>query len=164
MRNCGIIILIFLFGCKAAPPASTPTYKEDLSVHRPKLEVATEQDLTSGDQLLTEDFAPITGGIKAELDSIVKISIAANKERKLVDGFFIQVYNGNNREQASKIRDEIAEFYPDLNPKVSYHQPNFRVKAGQFTDRLTAYRIYQDIKIDFPKALLVPDRFVMKYD
>lgn len=164
MRNCGIVLLIFLVGCKVAPPTSTPTYSEDLSVHRPQLESTSEQLEVTENDSLTEDFTPLTGGIKAELDSIVKISVAQNKERKLVDGFFIQVYNGNNREEASKIRNEVAESYPDLSPKVSYHQPNFRVKAGQFIDRLAAYRIYQEIKADFPKALLVPDRFVMKYD
>lgn len=164
MRNCGIVIFIFLIGCKVAPPASTPTYKEDLSVHRPKIEMVAEQNSETNQEILTEEFIPLTGGIKAELDSIVKISLEENKERKLVDGFFIQVYNGNNREQARKIRNEVAGFYPDLTPKVSYHQPNFRVKAGQFTDRLKAYRIYQEIKVGFPKALLVPDRFVMKYD
>lgn len=157
--------MLFLIGCKAVPLPSTPSYKEDLSVHRPKFESDGNQSaLTSEPEVLTEEFKPLTGGIKAELDSIVKISVAENKERKLVDGFFIQVYNGNSREEASNIRDRVAELYPDLTPQISYHQPNFRVKAGQFVDRLKAYRIYQSIKVDFPKALLVPDRFVITYD
>lgn len=161
MRNCGIIILLFLVACKAAPPATTtPTYDEDISVHRPQLDSVK----TVTQEVYKEEFIPLSGHIKAELDSIVNISIAQNKESKLVEGFVIQVYNGNSRERANQVWRQMDSNFPDLAAKISYHQPNFRVKAGRFTDRLEAHRIFRQVKEEFPKALLVPERLSMSYE
>ena len=163
MRHCGIIILILIVGCKAAPPASTAIYSEDLSVHRPVMDYQTESNSDSS-ETEAEEFIPLTGHIKAELDSIINISVAQNKERKLVNGFFIQIYTGNSRVEANRIRNKVDSYFPDLAPKISYHQPNFRVKAGRFTNKLKAHRIFNEVKSEFPKALLVPTRFVIKYE
>jgi len=161
MRNSGIIIVALLVACKAAPPAATiPTYEEDLSVHRPQL----DSSLVVSDVPAIEEYVPLKGHIKAELDSIVRISIAENKEEKLFDGFVIQVYNGNSRERANQVWNQMDQNFPDLAAKVSYHQPNFRVKAGRFTDRLTAHRVFREVKEEFPKALLVPERLTMNYE
>ncbi|MEP5614265.1 MAG: SPOR domain-containing protein [Cyclobacteriaceae bacterium] len=161
MRYSGIIILSLLVACKAAPPAATiPTYEEDLSVHRPQL----DSSLVISDVPATEAFVPLKGHIRAELDSIVKISVALNKEEKLVEGFVIQVYNGNSRDRANEVWRQMDSNFPELVAKVSYHQPNFRVKAGRFTDRLTAHRVFREVKEEFPKALLVPERLAMNYE
>ncbi len=160
MRYCGIIIA-FLVACKAAPPTATlPTYEEDLSVHRPEMDTTT----VNAEVAKTEEFVPLTGHIKAELDSIVRVSVAQNKEEKLVDGFVIQVYNGNSRDRANEVWRQMDRNFSELSPKISYHQPNFRVKAGRFTDRLKAHRIFQRVKEEFPKSLLVPERLSMTYE
>ncbi len=160
MRYCGIVIAL-LVACKAAPPATTlPNYEEDLSVHRPKMDSVIVENTSPQ----TEEFKPLVGHIKAELDSIVRVSVAQNKEEKLVEGFVIQVYNGNSRDRANEVWRQMDENFTDLSPKISYHQPNFRVKAGRFTDRLKAQRIFQKVKEEFPKALLVPERLSMNYE
>lgn len=161
MRYSGIVIVSLLAACKAAAPAATiPTYEEDLSVHRPK----PDSTLVASDLPKNEEFVPLKGHIKADLDSIVQVSIAENKVEKLVDGFVIQVYNGNSRDRANQVWNLVNRNFPALAPKVSYHQPNFRVKAGRFTDRLTAHRVFRQIKEEFPKALLVPERLSMNYE
>ncbi len=161
MRNSRIIILLLFAACKAAPPATTlPTYEEDLSVHRPPMDSLAAKS----DAVQSEEFVPLTGHIKAELDSIVRISVAQNKVEKLVDGFVIQVYNGNSRDRANEVWGLMDTNFPDLAPEISYHQPNFRVKAGRFTDRLKAHRVFRQVKEEFPKALLVPERLSMTYD
>ena len=160
MRYRGIIILGFLIGCKATQPSSSPSYSEDLSVLRPQKEVIIQTDTTNP----VASFTPLEGHIKAELDSIVRYSIAKNQEGKLVNGFVIQVYTGNNRDRANAIRRKMDDYFPELSPKISYYQPNFRVKAGQFTDRLEAHRVFKDVKEEFPKALLIPERFTFEYE
>ena len=46
------------------------------------------------------------------------------KEEKIVDGFVIQVYNGNSRDRANEVWRQMDENFADLAPKISYHQPN----------------------------------------
>lgn len=163
MRINRLAILILLVGCKAATPTSTSKYSEDLSIHRPVM-MAEKEVETSEQKTQQETYTPLTGHIKNELDSISRVAYAENKAGKYVDGYVIQVYSGSSREEANNARSLMYELFPELEPKVSWHQPNFRVKAGKFTDRLKANRIHQQVKLEFPRALLIPDRFLQKYE
>ncbi|MEP1035333.1 SPOR domain-containing protein [Ekhidna sp.] len=166
MRAHRLIILLLLVGCKAtAPTSSTGSYVEDLSIHRPVI-MPTENESEEPDtqEVQTEPYTPLTGHIKQELDSISKVAYAENIKGRYVDGYVIQVYSGNSRGEANQARSKMYEFFAELEPKVSYHQPNFRVKAGKFTDRLKANRIHQQVKQEFPRALLLPERFLIKYE
>ena len=167
MRAHRLIILLLLAACKATTPsASSGSYSEDLSIHRPVI-MPTNDD-TNGDTTQevaqTEAYKPLTGHIKQELDSIAKVALAENKAGRYVDGYVIQVYSGNSREAANQARYKMNEYFSELSPKVSYHQPNFRVKAGKFIDRLEANRVHQQVKEEFPRALLLPERFLIKYE
>ncbi|SNT19518.1 hypothetical protein SAMN05421640_2785 [Ekhidna lutea] len=158
-----IILLLILAACKASKPTSTSKYSEDLSIHRPDMEVAVDSSGTT-QKAKTEAYTPLTGHIKQELDSIGRVAYLENKEGKYVDGFVLLVYSGNSREEANQARSKMYEFFPELEPKVSYHQPTFRVKAGRFTNRLKANRIHREVKEEFPRALLIPERFLQTYE
>ncbi len=163
MRHYRVILCILIVGCKVSTPTQTGIYTEDLSVHRPQALVP--EDMSSiVEEAESEEFVALTGHIKAELDSINNISIRENKAGKLVEGYVVQVYSGNSREQANNIRSRLRSSFPELKPKISYHRPNFRVRVGKFTDRLEATRTYESIKRYFPRALLIPARFRLVYE
>lgn len=158
-----VIISLFIIGCKANVPTSTISYSEDLSIHRPSLvEPNVSEDDTSF--IKPEVYVPLTGDIGSELDSISIISYQRKLSGITVDGYVFQVYSGSDRTEANEIVSELDELFPDLNAKLSYRQPNFRVKAGRFTDRLEANRIYKEVKKSFPRTLLIPERFTMVYE
>jgi hypothetical protein len=164
MRTYRLIILCFLAACKATTPTSTSVYSENLSIHRPVMMELESDSIETTQEVITEPYAPLTGHIKAELDSIAKVAYEQNKDGQYVDGFVIQVYSGNSRQDANDARYKMNEYFPELSPKVSYHQPNFRVKAGKFTNRLRAHRVYANVKEEFPRALLIPERFFLRYE
>lgn len=165
MRAYRLTILLLLAACKATTPtSSSSSYSEDLSIHRPVMMPVDEEGEEVSEEAQTEPYVALTGHIKAELDSIAKIAYEQNKEGKYVDGYIIQVYSGNSRETANQAHYKMDEHFPELEAKISYRQPNFRVKAGKFTDRLKANRIHQQVKEEFPRALLLPERFLLKYE
>ncbi len=166
MRANRLIILFILGACKATTPTgSTGSYSEDLGIHRPvMIQSESEEGNNEEQEVKTEPYKPLTGHIKQELDSISKVAFEQNREGKYIDGYIIQVYSGNSREDANRARSKMSAFYPELEPKVSYHQPNFRVKAGKFINRLKANRVHQQVKEEFPRALLLPERFLIKYE
>ena len=163
MRFNRLVILSFLAACKAAAPTSSATYSEDLSVHRPVSSIPGD-DTSAPSEVMTEQYKPMTGHIKAELDSIARIAYIKNKEGKYVDGFVIQVYSGSSRDDANAAQTKMNTLFTELDPKISYHQPNFRVKGGRFTNRLEAHRIYSLVKEEFPRAILLPERFKVTYE
>jgi len=165
MRTYRLTILLFFAACKATTPTSTSIYSEDLSIHRPvMIDVEDEGSTEVAQEVTTEPYRPLAGHIKMELDSIGRVAYQQNKAGRYVDGYVIQVYSGNSRQEANDARYKMQERFPELAPKVSYHQPNFRVKAGKFTNRLKANRVHQQVKEAFPRALLIPERFLLKYE
>ncbi|NQZ75831.1 MAG: SPOR domain-containing protein [Ekhidna sp.] len=164
MRSYRLIIpFLILAACKAtAPTSSTSNYSEDLSVYRASISKSVSNEEV--DEISTEKYVELTGHIKAELDSIAKIAYLENKKGKMVEGYVIQVYSGNDRDKANEVQSEMNSSFPKLQPKVTYHQPNFRVKAGKFTNRLEANRVHRTVKKQFPRALLIPDRFRLAYE
>lgn len=167
MRFNRLVILSLLIACKATSTStSTGSYSEDLSIHRPvsSIELAEKEQPDTSDEVVQEKFQELNGHIKAEMDSIAKIAYLENTTKRYVDGFVIQVYSGNSREDAYASRSKMYELFPELAPKLSYHQPSFRVKAGRFVDRLEAHRVYREVKQEFPRALLIPERFLATYE
>ena len=104
MRTYRLIILCFLAACKATTPTSTSVYSENLSIHRPVMMELESDSIETTQEVITEPYAPLTGHIKAELDSIAKVAYEQNKDGQYVDGFVIQVYSGNSRQDANDAR------------------------------------------------------------
>ncbi len=165
MRINRLIILFLLVACKASTPPSLVTYSEDLSVYRHEMQESAFKEKEPTKQKVKQEFyKPLTRHLQQELDSVIRIAQEQNKAGKYVDGYVIQVYSGNSRAEANQIKSGMREFFPELNPKISYRQPNFRIKAGRFKDKLKANRIHQQVKEKFPKAILLPERFFLKYE
>jgi hypothetical protein len=177
MRIAIVSLIAFgalLAGCssKVTTPgktASTGKYSEDLSVWRQKettadttkqkhpVETTTTKDRST--QYVEPKFA-VNESLDAVLDSINRI----NLENGLVDGFTIQVYSGVKREEALNVKKHLAGSLPDLESEVQYVQPNFRVRAGKYYDRLQAQKDYTSIKRYFPNAIVLPERIPIKSD
>lgn len=96
--------------------------------------------------------------VNAVLDSIDKI----NSLRKFIDGFTIQIYSGQNREEANNTKKKMAEELADMKADLQYQQPKFRVKTGNYFTRLEAQKDLLRIRRVFPNAILVPERIPIK--
>ena len=165
MRINRLVILLMLVGCKATiQTSSIGGYSEDLSVHRPAVIASTKPDTVSVDEPIDNTYIPLEGHIQTALDSISSISLQRNKEGRYVDGYVIQVYSGTSRSDANESQVKMNSLFPDLKSKITYRQPSFRVKGGKFIDRLEANRVYNEVKSEFPRALLIPERLLISYE
>lgn len=166
MRTSRLLILVVLagsFACKTSKPTtSEEVYKEDLSSLRPDLKTEVESPKEEEPKIMASDLPQ--GHLKAELDSINEIIIARNREQQYVDGFTIQIYTGNDREAATAAMQLASVIRPELDAQIEYHQPSYKVKAGQYLDRLKAHEVFESLKEEFPLALLIPERIRIDYD
>lgn len=139
------------------------TFEEDLTKYRPQYqtEAAAGNPPASGATETPRDVAP-TNDITARLDTALAKITEQNKSIRYAQGYRIQIYSGNSREDAYKARDRSYAVFPDITPNVVYTQPTFRVRIGNFINRLEAQRVYAGLKKDFPNAMVVPDRVEIK--
>ncbi|GIV61195.1 MAG: hypothetical protein KatS3mg044_0061 [Rhodothermaceae bacterium] len=86
---------------------------------------------------------------------------------QLVQGYRIQIQQSLNKEEAFQAEADVLAWWAslpqeerpvsDLSVYVTYHQPYYRVRVGDFTDREAADRLLALIKQRFPSAFVAPD-------
>lgn len=54
------------------------------------------------------------------------------------NGYRIQIYNGNDRNEANKIKLNFLRSFPETRAYLTYHNPQFRVRIGDFRTRRDA--------------------------
>ena len=155
---------------RAATVSKTTTdinrYQEDLSGVRPRYPVAgappssipaepaTAVPPPTVPGSLPKTQADVTRRVNAALDTLA----TRNHGGRMVPGFRVQIYVGNDRQEAEAAKTGSYQLFPDLTPYVMYVQPSYRVKVGDFADRLEAEHYYAGLKAAYPSAIVVPDK------
>ena len=94
---------------------------------------------------------------KVQSDSVGAKKVTANTTNALVYGYRVQVFFGNDRKTAYFQQAKFKSLYPELNAYVTYTQPNYRVKIGDFRTRTEAQQIIAKLRPDFPN-LFIPTK------
>lgn len=64
-------------------------------------------------------------------------------------GFRVQIYTGTSRSSAYAAQSRFQRMYNDIPTYVSYTQPNYRVKVGDFRSRSEAQAIMSELRKNF---------------
>jgi len=78
-----------------------------------------------------------------------------------INGYRIQILavtGANSRSTAETERYSFASRYPDIPSYLSYAEPYFRIRVGNFNTRLEAYKTLLDIQLNYPNAYIVPEK------
>ena len=64
-----------------------------------------------------------------------------------LDGFCIQIYNGQSREEAQRMKYRFMKLFPEIT-SVTYKRvnPNWKVTVGKFRTKLEAQKLQKTIK------------------
>lgn len=160
LKALSILSIIMLSSCVAMSQknkGNIDQYYEDLSVVRPTF--VNPDTLTSKSTAPTSTSPPVfqkdvSKRLNARIDSLAEM----NKKYSTVEGYRILVYTGTSSDDAQKNRQLVYEYNSDLNVYTQYKQPSFRVKVGDYTNRVEANYILNDLKQSFPNAMIVPDQ------
>jgi hypothetical protein len=72
-------------------------------------------------------------------------------------GFRVQIYNGNDRPIANQLKVDFVKKFPNIKTYMTYIQPQYRVKVGDFVNRNDAQKFANQISKDFSPVIVVPD-------
>ncbi|MET3128540.1 putative lipase involved disintegration of autophagic bodies [Arcicella rosea] len=140
-------------------------YEEDLSQYLPKYKQLNEASDTLNYSKKNTKKAYLTEEpmhINKKLDAILDTISLKNKSIRYANGFRIQIYVGNDRKAADDAKIYTYQTYPEIYPYLSYQQPIYKVKIGDFLNRMDAERYFVTIKENFPSAMILPDRVEIK--
>ena len=83
------------------------------------------------------------------LQTILERHIEYNEMSRTLQGYRVKVnsFTGTNaKAKAFALKDELMDIYPNTRAYVSFDEPNFIVKCGDFITRLEAYNLFKQIK------------------
>lgn len=72
-------------------------------------------------------------------------------------GYRVQIYNGNDRVKAMHIKNDFMRRFPNVKTYLSYVQPQFRVKVGDYKTRGDAEMMYEQTSALYNPCMIVPD-------
>lgn len=72
-------------------------------------------------------------------------------------GFRVQIYNGNDRKQASQAKVAFMKQFPNVRSYLTYNSPQFRVRVGDYLTRKEALDMFEKLSETFVPCMVVPD-------
>jgi hypothetical protein len=94
-------------------------------------------------------------------DSLVKVLVnrhtAISQAKRSMPGYRVQIYFGPNRSKANEVKSDFLQIFPNVGAYMVYHQPNFKIRVGDFKTRLEAMKFLKEIQPLYATAFLVKD-------
>ena len=80
---------------------------------------------------------------------ILNIKVNPLKART-IHGFRVQLTSSANRNEINSLKSEFMKAHPDVRTYMTYQQPYFKLRVGDFEERTDANRFMNEIYSQFP--------------
>jgi hypothetical protein len=74
------------------------------------------------------------------------------------NGYRIQIFSGSDRKQAYNVQSKFQNKFPDTHTYLSYRDPNFKVKVGDFRSRIEAEKMVEEMKPAFGGLFILSEK------
>lgn len=88
-----------------------------------------------------------------EIEQLLELKKTINTSENTSDRYKIQIYSGN-RTEAEKTQSNFKALNLELQSKLVYETPNFKIWVGNFRTSLEADRALAKVKTKFPTAFI----------
>lgn len=75
-------------------------------------------------------------------------------KRVKVRGFRVQIFSGSSRSDAYAVESKFQSSYKDIGSYVTYDEPNYRVKVGDFRSRSEATRFMRELRAQYSNVFV----------
>jgi hypothetical protein len=79
-------------------------------------------------------------------------------------GYRVQIFFGSDRQAAYNAQAKFQNEYPEIKTYISYTEPNFKVRVGDFRSRLEAQKLQSELTGMFSTLFIVPEKISTKPD
>ncbi|MFM2048788.1 MAG: hypothetical protein RI955_1336 [Bacteroidota bacterium] len=93
----------------------------------------------------------------ASLPKLISHHIDMNTSIKRVQGWRIQLSSNSDRGEVMGIKTEFLTQHPTTKTYLTYQQPYFKLRVGDFADKNDAYQFMKEINENFKGIFIVPD-------
>jgi mRNA-degrading endonuclease RelE of RelBE toxin-antitoxin system len=118
-------------------------------------------------EIKAQVLEPAKGNVEIVQDE--KVTQLTEQYRKMslnnpeVDGYRVQIFfdsGSNSKNKAASIKDNFETVYPGVKSYLSYKEPYYRVRVGDFRTLTEAEGFQKKIAFDFPNSFAVKDNII----
>lgn len=80
-----------------------------------------------------------------------------DKKKPFFQGYRIQIFSGNSKEEANKVKSDFYTKYPNMRCYLTYQQPYYKLRVGDYEDQESAKPDAKRLAKIYPSSFLVPD-------
>ncbi|MFN8308469.1 MAG: SPOR domain-containing protein [Chitinophagales bacterium] len=104
-------------------------------------------------------FAQTSGSIQAQpkIAELMEAYKNYNRKNDLVDGYRLQIAFSNDRQEVYGDKAKLYKEFPNEHFYVTYEQPSYKLRLGDFTTRMAAFQKLQEVLPKYPGAFIVKD-------
>jgi cell division protein FtsN len=161
LSACMLAVVAGMVLCSCTAQKTGVAYSEDLSQNRPKFSTP-EAVIKKPDTNISATAVVPTRNVNKKVDGVLDSIDRINLTKRYVDGFTIQIYSGQKREEAMLAKQKMVSEAGDLASNLQYIQPKFRVTVGSYITRIEAQKDLVRLKHHFSTAILVPEKILIK--
>lgn len=100
-----------------------------------------------------------------KLDSLMVLHKKLNAINNSIPGYRVQIYfeSGNySKSKANEVKNSFEQKYTGLTAYISFNEPYYRVRVGDFRTKIEAIGFLKKILRDYPSAYEVKDMITLK--
>ncbi len=117
--------------------------------------------------VIAQELLPAEGAVQVVQDEkITRLTdqyIKMSKNNPQTDGYRVQIFfdsGSNSKNIASALKSEFEIVYPETRSYLSYKEPYYRVRVGDFRTLTEAVGFQKKIASDYPNSFPVKDKIV----
>ncbi len=103
------------------------------------------------------------------IDSLIAKRLQLNKTRPTVNnptgstivssmGYRVQIYYGSDRREAFSQQAQFKSSYPKLNTYITYKEPNYYLRVGDYRTKLEAQKFLNELRPDYPTLFIFREK------
>jgi hypothetical protein len=81
-----------------------------------------------------------------------------NSKSLVIYGYRVQVFFGSDRKAAYNQQVNFKDLYPEFNSYITYTEPNYRVKVGDFRTRSEAEKLMSQLRPSFQTLFIFNEK------
>jgi len=98
-----------------------------------------------------------------QIDSLISKRLALSRVSTIgnsltIKGFRVQIFSGLGREDAYAEQTRFKSLYPNITSYVSYMQPNYRLRVGDFRTKLEAQKFINTLQKQYSSLFIFAER------
>jgi 4'-phosphopantetheinyl transferase EntD len=101
-----------------------------------------------------------------KIDSLIAKRIALYTEKPSITnpsgttilGYRVQIFYGLERKEAFAQEAKFKALFPEISSYISYTEPNYRLKVGDFRTRLEAQKFMTELRSNFPTLFIFREK------